>query len=73
MEVIGNLAKNSVSELMGADDRLEWIKEREGSGHVARLVGASSCILKGLRFDSLPGHMPGLQVQSLVRAHTRGS
>ena len=40
---------------------------------VAQLVGASSCNLKGCRFDSQSGHMPRLRVWSLVRALVRGN
>ena len=34
---------------------------------------ASSHREKGCRFDSCPGYMPGFQVWSLGRAHTRGN
>ena len=40
---------------------------------VAQLVGALSHNSKGLRFDSLSGHMPRLQVWSLVGVHTGGN
>ena len=36
---------------------------------VAQLVGAAAGALKGRGFDSWSGHVPGLQVQSLVGAH----
>ena len=35
---------------------------------VAKLVGVLSYKMKGYRFSSQSGHMPGLQVQSLVTA-----
>ena len=38
-----------------------------------RLVGASSRRLKGCWFNSWPGHMPRLQVWSLVEIHTKGN
>ena len=39
-----------------------------------RLVGwASSYKVKGHQFNSWSGHMPGLQVQSQVGAHTRSN
>ena len=38
---------------------------------VAQLVRVSSHKPKGHRFDSQSGHIPSLQVPSLVRTHTR--
>ena len=40
---------------------------------VAQLVGALSCELEGLRFNSWSGYMPGWQVCSLVEVLERGS
>ena len=40
---------------------------------VAQLVGALSCEPKGCSFNSWLGHIPRLQVQSLVRVHVGGS
>ena len=42
-------------------------------GQVAQLVGALFCAPKGCRLISWSGHIPRLQVQSLVRAYTRGN
>ena len=40
---------------------------------VAQLAGVESCEVEGCRFNSLMGHMPRLQVPSLVQAWTRGN
>ena len=40
---------------------------------MAQLVGASSHKAKGRRFNSRSGYMPGLPVQSQVRASTRSN
>ena len=40
---------------------------------VAQFVGASSCTPKGCGFDLPSAHIPRVQVQSPVRANTRGN
>ena len=44
------------------------IKDGEGPGHCSSVGWALSHKVKGHRFDSRSGHMPGLQVQSLFGA-----
>ena len=40
---------------------------------VAQWVGASSCKLKGRRFDSQAGYLPGLRIWSQIKEHVRGN
>ena len=40
---------------------------------MGQMVRVLSCKPKGHQFDSWSGHMPGLWVWSLVRAHARGN
>lgn len=44
-----------------------------GPDRVAQLSGASSCTLKGGRFDFWSGYTPRLRVQSQVVAHAGGN
>ena len=46
------------------------LKEELSPGQVVQLVGPLFCTPKGCGFDSQSGHIPRLQVQSLVRAHS---
>ena len=55
-------------------DMLGWNKsEQGGPGWVAQLVGVPSSTLKGCGFDPGSGNTPGLQIRSLVGAHTGGN
>ena len=51
----------------------KFLKENYDPGWVAQLVGALSHTPKGCGFDPQSGHMPRLQVLSLVRAHIGGN
>ena len=46
--------------------------EKNGSGWVAHLFGVSSPTPKGCGFNYRSGHIPRLQIRSLVGAHTGG-
>ena len=59
---------------MGGQDRTADVKmETAALAGVVQLIGRWSHKLKGHRLDSQSGHIPGLQVWSLVWAHTRGN
>ena len=46
---------------------------KKSPGWYSSVGWASSHKVKGLQFDSQLGHIPTMQVQSLVRAHTRSN
>ena len=48
-------------------------KKKHSPGWVAQLTGASFCAPKCCVYDSPSGHIPRLQVRSLVRVHTGGN
>ena len=48
-------------------------KMRRALAGVGQWVGTSSQKVKGCRFDSRSGHMPGLLVRSLVRVGEKGN
>ena len=45
---------------------IQLVKVQLGSGWCSLVDGVLACELKGRRFDSQSGHMPGLQAWSLV-------
>ena len=67
--ILGNINIEKISVIT------EYLNSRYSNcpGQVAQFVGASSHTPKGCGFNSQPGHIPKLEVQSPVWAHTEGN